>query len=76
MKRIEVRCARCGKNLFFLLPENTTGGITKIEIKCYRDRCEAINIIDYRNPNKLIITLKEDKSIHEKIKMAYRKANS
>ena len=60
MKKIEVRCARCGKNLFFLLPECDNNGITKIEIKCYKDRCEAINIVDYRNPNKLVVTLKED----------------
>jgi len=59
MKRIGVRCARCGKNLFFLLPECTRDGIARIEIKCYKDRCEAINIIDYQNPNKLIVRLKE-----------------
>jgi phage FluMu protein Com len=61
MKRIEVRCAMCGKNLFFLLPECTIDGITKIEIKCYKDRCGAINIIDYQNPDKLVVTLKEVK---------------
>ena len=59
MKRIKVRCARCGKNLFFLLPECTINGTTKIEIKCPKDRCGAINIIDYRNPNKLVVRLKE-----------------
>ena len=60
MKRIAVKCARCGKNLFFLLPECTRDGIAKIEIKCYKDRCRAINIVDYRNPNKLIVRLKEE----------------
>jgi len=62
MKRVKVRCARCGKNLFFLLPECTRNGIAKIEIKCYKDsnRCEAINIVDYRNPNKLLVRLKEE----------------
>ena len=59
MKRLGVKCASCGKNLFFLLPENNNNGITKIEIKCYRDRCEAINIVDYQNPGKLIVRLKE-----------------
>jgi len=59
MKRIKVRCAGCGKNLFFLLPESNKKGITKIEIKCYRDRCEAINIVDYQNSGKLIVRLKE-----------------
>jgi hypothetical protein len=51
----------CGKNLFFLLPECTIDGITKIEIKCYKDRCGAINIVDYQNPDKLVVTLKEVK---------------
>ena len=59
MKRLKVKCARCGKNLFFLLPEGNNNGITRIEIKCYRDRCGAINIIDYQNPGKLIVRLKE-----------------
>jgi phage FluMu protein Com len=59
MKRLKVRCASCGKNLFFLLPECNTDGITKIEIKCYKDRCGAINIVDYRNPDKLTVRLKE-----------------
>jgi phage FluMu protein Com len=59
MKRMEVRCAMCGKNLFFLLPECTNNGITKIEIKCYKGRCKTINIIDYQNPNKLIVRVKE-----------------
>ena len=59
MKRIKVRCASCGKNLFFLLPESNKKGITKIEIKCYRDRCGAINIVDYQNLGKLIVRLKE-----------------
>lgn len=59
MKRIKVRCARCNKNLFSLLPERNTDGITKIEIKCYKDRCGAINIVDYQNPNKLIVRLKK-----------------
>jgi len=60
MKRIEIKCARCRKNLFFLLPECTRDGIAKIEIKCPKNRCGAINIIDYQNPNKLIIRLKEE----------------
>lgn len=59
MKRIGIKCARCGKNLFFLLPECTRDGIAKIEIKCPKNRCGAINIIDYQNPNKLIVRLKE-----------------
>ena len=59
MKKVKVRCKRCGKKLFFLLPECTKGGITKIEIKCHKDRCEAINIVDYQNPNKLVVRLKE-----------------
>jgi len=58
MKKLKVRCARCGKNLFFLLPEPTTKGITKLDIKCYKDRCEATNIVDYQNPNKLVVRLK------------------
>ncbi|GAI38834.1 unnamed protein product [marine sediment metagenome] len=59
MKRVKVRCAGCGKNLFFLLPECTRDGIAKIEIKCYKDRCGAINIVDYQYPNKLVVRLKE-----------------
>jgi len=59
MKKIKVRCARCGKSLFFLLPKSKNIGITKIEIKCYKDRCEAINIVDYQNPNRLVVRLKE-----------------
>ena len=61
MKKIGVKCALCGKNLFFLLPECTVKGITKIEIKCYDGRCGAINIVDYQNPNKLIVILKGEK---------------
>ena len=60
MKKIEIRCARCNRNLFFLLPECTRDGIAKIEILCPKDRCQAINIIDYQNPNKLIISLKKE----------------
>ena len=60
MKKIKVRCAKCGKSLFFLLPEHSTNGTTKIEIKCYKDRCGAINIINFQNPNKLVVTLKEE----------------
>ena len=60
MERIGIKCARCSKNLFFLLPECTRGGIAKIEIKCPKNRCGAINIIDYENPNKLIVRLKEE----------------
>ena len=59
MKKIKVRCARCGKSLFFLLPECTRGGIAKIEIKCPKNRCGAINIIDYENPDRLKVKLKE-----------------
>ena len=59
MKRIKVRCAKCGKNLFFLLPRGPSKGSPTIEIKCYKDRCEAINIIDYQDPEKLVVTLKE-----------------
>jgi len=54
-----VKCARCGKKLFFILPEPTDNGCTKIEIKCYKDRCGAINIVDYRNPDKIIVRVKE-----------------
>jgi len=60
MKRIKVKCAMCGKSLFFLLPECTRNGIAKIEIKCPKNRCGAINIIDYEFPEKLKITLKRD----------------
>jgi len=60
MKRIKVKCARCGKSLFFLLPGCTRNGIAKIEMKCPKNRCGAINIIDYQNPNKLKVTLKEE----------------
>ena len=59
MKRIEVRCARCGRKLFFLLPEGSTEGSPAIEIKCPKDRCEAINIINYQDPENIIVRLKE-----------------
>ncbi|MBA7565024.1 hypothetical protein ES695_14965 [Candidatus Atribacteria bacterium 1244-E10-H5-B2] len=59
MKRIKVRCARCGKNLFFLLPKDPAKGGPIIEIKCYKDRCEAINIVDYQDPDSLVVRLKE-----------------
>lgn len=60
MKKVKVRCARCGKSLFFLLPENKIKERVKLEIKCYKDRCEAMNIVDYRGPGKLSVTLKEE----------------
>lgn len=59
MKKIGIKCARCGKNLFFMLPECTRDGIAKIEIKCPKSRCGAINIVDYQNPDKIIVRLKE-----------------
>ena len=59
MEKIKVNCARCGKNLFFILPEGPSEGSPRIEIKCYKDRCEAINIIDYRDPENIIVRLKK-----------------
>lgn len=59
MKRIKIRCARCGRNLFFILPKEHDRGSPTIEIQCERDRCKAINIIDYQNPNKLVVRIKE-----------------
>jgi len=59
IKRVKVRCVRCGKNLFFSITKNHHKGGPTIEIKCSKDRCEAINIVDYQNPSKLIVRLKE-----------------
>jgi len=59
MERVKIKCIRCGRPLFFSISKNHQEGGPKIEIKCSKDRCGAINIVDYHNPNKIIITLKE-----------------
>jgi len=59
MKKIEIRCQRCGRKLFFLLPKGPAKGSPTIEIKCPKDRCGATNIIDYHNLYKIVVRLKE-----------------
>jgi len=41
------------------LPEPINNGNTKIEVKCYKDRCGAINIVDYQNPEKIVVRVKK-----------------
>jgi len=59
MKRVKIRCIRCGRPLFFSISKNHQEGGPIIEIKCSKDRCGAINIIDYENPDRLKVKLKE-----------------
>lgn len=60
MKRIRIKCLRCGKTLFFSISDNypkERGPI--IEVQCSRDRCGAKNLVDYRDPKNIIVRLKE-----------------
>ena len=60
MEKMLVRCLKCGKKLFFLLPKGPVKGGPTIEIQCEKDRCKAINIINFQDPDKIVISLKED----------------
>jgi len=59
MKRIKIRCVVCGRPLFFSISKDHQEGGPEIEIRCSKDRCGAINIVDYHNPDKIIVRLKE-----------------
>ena len=60
IKKIEIRCLKCGKKLFVGSPGMDYLGIPKIvEVKCPHSNCGAINIITCRIEEKVIVRLKE-----------------